>query len=109
MNLSFVTLFTFLLLVSSSAARDDEASAPTLQFCAVDTTQQTDLCFALASAQNSTTLAKDLSLHLSVKFFGEKRGWAAVGVGEKMSGALMFVLYPGFDDGGTCFIFIFKF
>jgi hypothetical protein len=99
---SFTSLFAALLLTTQAGAHDDEPpTSPTLQFCAVDNAQTTDICLALTSAQNSTTQANDLSLQLSVRFFAEKTGWAAVGVGEEMDGALMFVLYPGFEDGGT--------
>lgn len=87
---SFTTLLSLLLLTSFSAA---------LQFCKIDEEKKTDLCLALASSHNTTTHAKDLSLHLSVQFPARNTGWAAVGVGEEMKGALMFVLYPGIDDG----------
>src|ERR1700753_3104250 len=90
----FTTLFSLLFLTSFSGA---------LQFCKVDEAKKTDLCLALASSHNTTTHAKDLSLHLSVSFPAENTGWAAVGIGGEMKGALMFVLYPGFEDGGTYF------
>jgi hypothetical protein len=86
------TLFSLLFVSTLSSA---------LQFCKVDAEKKTDLCLALAASHNITTHAKDLSLHLSVRFFAPNTGWAAVGVGKEMKGALMFVLYPGFDDGGN--------
>jgi hypothetical protein len=70
-----------------------------LQFCNVDPQYKTDLCFAVRSSTNITTGREDLSLHLSAKF-EDRIGWAAVGIGEEMGGALMFVLYPGAEVGG---------
>ncbi|KAK0127967.1 hypothetical protein ONS96_007462 [Cadophora gregata f. sp. sojae] len=81
-------LIAFLSLLSLSSA---------LQFCRVEGTR-TDLCFAIASSKNQTTKEKDVSLHFSAGF-DQRNGWVAFGVGEKMAGALMFVMYPGDQDG----------
>lgn len=85
----FRPLIAFLALLSLSSA---------LQFCRVEGTR-TDLCFAIASSKNQTTKGTDVSLHLSARF-EQRNGWVAFGVGEKMAGALMFVMYPGDQDGG---------
>lgn len=69
-----------------------------LQFCKRDAAKETDLCLAVASSHNASTHVNDVSLHLSVRFSAPATGWAAVGVGEQMKGALMFVLYPGLED-----------
>lgn len=70
-----------------------------LQFCQLDVARKTDLCFAITSATNATTGKNDVSINLSVAF-KERNGWAGIGIGDKMDGALMFVMYPGENDGG---------
>lgn len=70
-----------------------------LQFCQVVPEYKTDLCLAVTSGINTTTGKNDLSMHMSVDF-KDRVGWAAVGVGEEMSGALMFVMFPGAKVGG---------
>lgn len=57
------------------------------------------MCIAVSSFKNATTNANDLLLSMSVHFH-QRRGWAAFGIGEAMSGALMFVMYPGVNEGG---------
>ncbi|KAG4420487.1 hypothetical protein IFR04_006407 [Cadophora malorum] len=84
----FRPLIAFFALQSLSSA---------LQFCRVEGAR-TDLCFAIASTKNQTTKGKDVSLHLSARF-EQRNGWVAFGIGEKMAGALMFVMYPGDQDG----------
>ncbi|KUJ08943.1 CBD9-like protein [Mollisia scopiformis] len=74
------------------------ASTP-LQYCSVDAEEKTDLCFAVASFKNSTTQANDLSLHISTKFVVDATGWASVAIGPKMDNALMFIMYPGGEQG----------
>lgn len=95
MKTSWSTLLPIWLLSSIAAA-----STP-LQYCSVNEETKTDLCFAVASWKNSTTEANDLSLHISAKFVVDATGWAAVGIGEKMNNALMFVIYPGGQEGRT--------
>lgn len=70
-----------------------------LQFCKIDLDHSTDLCLAVSSATNTSTGQDDLSIQFSAKF-EEENGWAAVGFGEEMSGALMFVMYPGVKVDG---------
>lgn len=77
-----------------------------LQFCRVEA-KRTNLCFAVASYKNHTTKAKDVSLHFSAGFEG-RNGWAAIGIGLKMAGSLMVVMYPGDQDGGE-FLYLFDF
>jgi hypothetical protein len=71
-----------------------------VQLCQVNDGRKTDMCLALTSHTNTSTKSKDLQLHLSVRFFEERTGWAAFGIGEKMHSGLMFVMYPGADEGG---------
>ncbi|CZR53543.1 uncharacterized protein PAC_03422 [Phialocephala subalpina] len=93
MKTSWFPLLSVWLLNSLVAA-----SSP-LQFCSVSEPKKTDLCFAVASSKNSTTQKNDLSLHISAKFVVDATGWAAVGIGEGMDNALMFVMYPGGEEG----------
>jgi len=53
------------------------------------------LAFALSSTVTGGTNV-DLYLHMSAP---QRAGWAAVGIGRGMAGALMFVMYPA-DNGG---------
>lgn len=87
------------LLISTAVAHPPLHAAP-IQFCQVDTERLSDQCLAISSHTNSTTLKNDLSLQFSARFFENRNGWAAFGVGEKMDSALMFVMYPGVNDGG---------
>lgn len=70
-----------------------------LQFCQLVPEYKTNLCLAVTSGTNTTTGKNDLSMHMSVDFT-DRIGWAAVGIGEEMSGALMFVMFPGVEVGG---------
>ncbi|KAH9208300.1 hypothetical protein DL95DRAFT_395411 [Leptodontidium sp. 2 PMI_412] len=88
LTLRFWTLVAILALLNLTEA---------LQFCRVEA-KRTDLCFAVASYKNHTTKAKDVSLHFSARFEG-RNGWAAFGLGSKMAGSLIFVMYPGDQDG----------
>lgn len=71
-----------------------------VQLCEVDQGRNTDACLAMISYINASTNEKDLRLHLSARFFDERQGWVAFGIGEKMDEALMFVMYPGVRDNG---------
>jgi hypothetical protein len=73
--------------------------ASPLQYCRVDESQRTDQCLALSTFYNETSNTNDFYLLISAKF-EERRGFAAFGTGETMDGALMFVIYPGEDEGG---------
>ena len=71
-----------------------------VQFCRVDSQQGTDQCLALSSYNNESSNANDFYLLLSAKF-EQRAGFAAFGTGPTMDGALMFVFYPGKNDGGA--------
>jgi hypothetical protein len=70
------------------------------QACVQDAGSKTDICVAFASYQNASTGSDDLYLDLSSKFH-DRVGWAALGLGQEMAGALMFVIYPGRQQDGT--------
>lgn len=99
MRTSWVALSSIWLLASTAIA-----STP-LQHCTVREEIKTDLCFAVSSWKNSTTGTNDLSLQISARFAVAATGWAAVGIGEKMNQALVFVMYPGGREGGMSSLF----
>ena len=51
------------------------------------------------TVKSQHTRGHDLLMTFSVKFH-QRNGWAAFGVGEIMDRALMFVLWPGEQEGG---------
>lgn len=55
----------------------------------VDTSSK--LSLALSNADNVSTSSSDLLMQISAPI---SFGWGAVGVGDKMGGSLMFILYP---------------
>ncbi|KAI2085091.1 hypothetical protein LOZ36_004259 [Ophidiomyces ophidiicola] len=59
-----------------------------IQYCRNDP----PLCFAVASMKNNTAGGHDIHLSL-VMTPSINGGWAAVGIGNKMSGSLMFLVY----------------
>lgn len=71
-----------------------------VQFCHVDKIFELDLCLALSTAYNSTSKGYDHYMTFSGRY-ERGRGWNAVGIGEKMDKALMFVLYPGREIEGV--------
>lgn len=73
-------------------------SSPT-EYCRVDKTLRTDQCISLSSYYNSTTDASDFYILLSAKF-KDRNGFSAFGTGRTMDEALMFVIYPGSNEGG---------
>ena len=99
--MQFLCFSTLILLQAclSSAHGNHNVPKP-VQLCQVNYGRKTDACLAATSHTNTSTNAKDLQLHLSVRFFDERQGWAAFGIGEKMASALMFVMYPGVEKEG---------
>jgi hypothetical protein len=85
-------LWVFPTLIHSLSAQQ--------QACVQDAESMTDICVAYASYQNASTGNDDLYLDLSSKFH-DRVGWAALGLGQEMAGALMFVMYPGRQQDGT--------
>ena len=74
-------------------ARGHRPGSSPAQYCRVDSELGVDICFAFASYRNSSSNENDLYIRTSIRF-RERAGWAAVRIGETMSGALMFVFYP---------------
>lgn len=82
-------------------------TAAQVQFCHVDQVFSLDLCLTLSTAYNSTSGEHDYYVTFS-GLFKRGRGWNAFGIGERMDGALMFVLYPGREVQGSDFFFFFS-
>lgn len=60
-----------------------------------------NLGFALSATYNASST--DLLFQLSAP---KSAGWGAVGIGDKMDGALMFIMYPSTKDEGKSFILV---
>ena len=73
-----------------------------VQFCQVDVERKSDLCIAVSSVHNASTNAYDLYMTFSL-LFEKRQGWCAFGIGDVMDGALMFVMYPGKNEGDATF------
>ena len=65
-----------------------------LQFCHNNVAQNIDLCMAITTTESVTSQTLETNFLISAKF-AHRRGWAAFGVGDSMSTALMLVVYPG--------------
>lgn len=63
------------------------------QYCRVDDELGVDFCASITSHGNESTTNVDLYIRTSSRF-RSRNGWSAIGTGETMSGALMFVFYP---------------
>ena len=86
--------FTFLFIIINTCRGSEPA-----QICHVNPTRYTDMCMAVKTVKSQHERGHDLLMTFSVKFH-EGIGWAAFGVGDIMERALMFVLWPGEQDGG---------
>lgn len=75
--------------------------AQAFQFCAKERETKTDICANIRMFANDTTQETDVLVTLSARL-EERRGWAAIAPGHRMSGALMFVVYPGDGTQGAC-------
>lgn len=82
-------IYTLALAIFSSPAF---ASSSTAQFYS----QSSKLGFALSSSQNGEST--DLFFQMSAP---QKAGWGAVGIGDRMDGAYMFIMYPSTDPNST--------
>ncbi|KAF4622660.1 hypothetical protein G7Y89_g14367 [Cudoniella acicularis] len=85
--------------IPSYAHSEHEKGVSQVQFC--PPSNEGDICLALTSNLNTTTQVKDLYLHISVRLPEKGTGWGAFGIGDVMSEALMFVIYPGEKDDGV--------
>lgn len=70
-----------------------------MQYCRVDVEQKLDFCATLSSFHNISSQTNDLYIRTSTKF-NQRMGWSALGIGDTMSEALMFIFYPGVHEGG---------
>ena len=88
-------LFTTTLFDFTSAYR------PT-QFCKHrGENGKAEMCFAINSFYNTSTDASDVYITLKTwRFKDSAKGWAAMGLGKMMTGALMFIIY-GDPAGGS--------
>lgn len=99
MRFSSISHFSSLAIISVLTSIVSLATAAQLQYCRVDESLRTDQCLAVSSFHNSTSNSNDFYLLVSAKFENRK-GYAAFGTGSTMDGSLMFVIYPGAQDGG---------
>jgi hypothetical protein len=74
--------FLFVLLLASPAA------AAGVQYCH----DKLQFCMAVSTKTNTTTQGRDIFVSLSAQP-SENGGWTAVGIGQAMAGALMFLIY----------------
>ncbi|KAL2223222.1 hypothetical protein M432DRAFT_597819 [Thermoascus aurantiacus ATCC 26904] len=84
-----------LLALLSTTTHWHSAIAAGAQYCQKEAPE---FCVAVSSRQNATTQATDLFLSIATKPStdekgGGVKGWTSVGIGERMAGALMFILY----------------
>jgi hypothetical protein len=63
------------------------------QYCRVDEELGVDFCASITSFANVSSTNADVYIRISSRF-RSKNGWSAIGTGETMAGALMFVFYP---------------
>lgn len=85
-----VVLSLWLAMLPSSSA---------VQFCKQDDDKSVDICIATTTVQD--TSSKDVNSHILFSTnFKKRQGWTGFGIGKRMSGALMFVLYPAEDPDG---------
>ncbi|KAG9194334.1 hypothetical protein G6011_04369 [Alternaria panax] len=69
-----------------------------VQICHIDPALHSDACMAVKTVKSQHERGHDLLMTFSVKFH-QRSGWAAFGVGQTMNRALMFVLWPGEQEG----------
>ncbi|KAI1384937.1 iron reductase domain protein [Hypoxylon trugodes] len=88
-GISFITLFTSILPLLSIAASEP------VQYCKYGAgTGVIDFCMGMLMHHNVTTDSHDLYLSMSVtRSESTPLGWTALGLGEVMEGALMFIVY----------------
>lgn len=90
------SLATAILLISTLVS----AYRP-IQFCKHrGENGQAEMCFAVNTFYNQTTDTTDLYITLKTwRFKASKKGWAALGLGKRMIGALMFIAYGDPEEG----------
>ena len=70
----------------------------TLRYCRGEAHDLTQFCLTLDISSNSTTQSNDFHFRLEARF-KERKGWLGIGSGFQMDQSLMFVMYPGVDEG----------
>lgn len=84
-----MALLRFLLLAFFGTVLFSSRVAAAIQYCHKD--ELVNLCLGMAAAKNETSGGTDLFVTLG--FEGSATtGWMALGVGEQMAGALMFLM-----------------
>ncbi|KAK3491076.1 uncharacterized protein B0T23DRAFT_421390 [Neurospora hispaniola] len=64
-----------------------------VQYCQTGLTSgAADFCLSLFSLPNTTTASHDIYFHLTITRWNAN-GWTAIGTGQTMAGALMFIVY----------------
>lgn len=87
-----VCLFTQPLLGASTTTTSTTTDNK-VQYCQTGLTSgAADFCLSLSSLPNITTSSHDIYFHLTVTRWNAN-GWTAIGTGQTMAGALMFVVY----------------
>lgn len=89
MRFSFLQACLFTLL---SIAQWQPALSAGAQYCQKS---KPEFCVAVSSKENAETQGKDIYLSISATL-PSTGGWFSIGIGKKMAGALMFILYS--DD-----------
>ena len=91
-----------ILLTSLFAVINVCRGSEPVQICHIEPALHSDACMAVKTVKSQYERGHDLFMTFSVKFH-QRSGWAAFGVGDKMDRALMFVLWPGKNEGGELF------
>ncbi|KAH7625145.1 hypothetical protein B0T09DRAFT_66560 [Sordaria sp. MPI-SDFR-AT-0083] len=88
-----VSFFTQPLLGASTTTTTEATTDKKVQYCQTGLTSgAADFCVSLSSLPNVTTSSHDIFFHLTVTRWNAN-GWTAIGTGQTMAGALMFVVY----------------
>lgn len=90
-----VAVFTQPILGASTTTTETSPATTDnkVQYCQIGLASgAADFCLSLASYQNTTTSSHDIYFHLAVTRWNAN-GWTAIGTGQTMAGALMFVVY----------------
>ncbi|PVI01717.1 CBD9-like protein [Periconia macrospinosa] len=72
------------------------------QLCQIEPLQHTNMCMAVTSIKSPYERGHDLLMTFSV-MFRQRNGWAAFAAGNIMDRALMFVMWPGEQEGDITF------
>ena len=90
MSSNFLTILTLLLAFSSNVL-----STRTVQYCRHrGSNGNAEICLAVNTFYNTTTESLDIYMTLQTfRYKASKKGWAAMGFGNQMTGALMLIVY----------------